>query len=426
MNFSGIIHQFHRSKASLYARYLIGVLLLVYCYIQALKGGDFRIYMGAADLLRTGQNCYNEWIHLSGDNYGQYSYSPFFATLLIPFTYLPKGSAEFLFLVANLFFIKRILRFLKIRLQVQKLSIVQQYAWAFLTLILSIRFALHNFEMVQMTIFLLFCCIEALHQAQQKRYWLSGLLLSLGIVIKILPLVMLPYFLFRKHWQPLFYFLLFMALFMFTPALFFGFEINHLLLHDWWEIINPNNTQFIAEQNKFGDGIHSLSALLAAYFSDTPSFWGIENARIIKVLSQEQLSLFLSSLRLLFVVFTIYFLRTLPFQKAKSKGHEIWELSYILAVVPLIFPHQQKYAFFFLLPAIATIAFVFVQQKMAKQKWIVLLLSLFFLLAVFTTDGIIGKELSRLSQHYKTITFGTFCLIAALALSKNKFLNSKQ
>ena len=418
MSLNTSINRFHASKTAHYSKYVLGILLLIYCYIQALKGGDFRIYMGAADLLRAGQNCYNEWIHLSGDNYGQYSYSPFFATLLIPFTYLPKGSAEFLFLVANLFFIQRIALFLKMNLQVQKLSLVQQYAWGLLTLILSIRFALHNFEMVQMTIFLLFCCLEALHQVQQKRYWLSGLLLGLGIVIKILPLVMLPYFLFRKHWQPLFYFLLFVALFMFTPALFFGLEMNQILLFDWWNIINPTNAEFVAEQNKFGDGIHSLSALLAAYFSDTPSFWGIKNPRVIQVLSQEDLSKLLNGLRLFFVLLSFYFLRTLPFQKAKNKVHEIWELSYILAVVPLIFPHQQKYAFFFLLPAIASVAFVFVQQKVEKQKLTLILLSLFFLLAVFTTDGIIGKELSRLSQHYKTITFGTLFLMIALAINK--------
>ncbi|MEQ8910137.1 MAG: glycosyltransferase family 87 protein [Vicingaceae bacterium] len=393
---------------------------IIYCVIQGLKGGDFKIYMGAAELLHEGKSCYNEWILLGGENYGQYSYSPFFASLLIPFTYLPKGSAQILWLLVNLFFLQRVFSFIRSFLHLDRLSLAQQYLWGFITLLLSLRFVLHNFEMVQMTIFLLFCCTEAVRQTQQKRAWLSGLLLALGIVVKILPLVMIPYFIYRNQWKPLPYLIGFVIILLLFPAVFFGWEMNQNLLSDWWGIINPSNTEFVAEQNKFGEGIHSLSGLLAAYFSDTPSFWGIEEPRIIKVLSAEKLSIMLSSLRLLFILFTLYFLRTLPFRAAKSSLHQLWELSYILGLVPLIFPHQQKYAFFFLTPAIAYVVYQWISSN--RPRLTPLLLSLFFLLAVFTTDGIVGDQLNDLSEHYKTITFGTFCLLIALASCRPKAL----
>jgi hypothetical protein len=267
--------------------------------------------------------------------------------------------------------------------------------------------------MVQLSIFLLFCCLEAVHQAQKGKTWLSALLLALGIVIKLLPLVVLPYLLYRKLWKPLPMMLLFIGLFLLFPAFLFGWEMNLDLLRDWWSIINPGNAEFVAEQNKFGEGVHSLSALLAAYFSDTPSFMGIDSPRVITVLSHEALSSLLSALRFFFIACALYFLRTRPFKPAISKVHQLWELSYILAVVPLIFPHQQKYAFFFLVPAIIYVVYHFLLST--RTKLTAGLLILFFVLSVLTTDGLIGKQLNDLSEHYKTITFGAFELLLALA-----------
>jgi hypothetical protein len=322
--------------------------------------------------------------------------------------------------LANLFFLKQIGKRIIGYLDIAQFNLKQYYTFILLCLIFSLRFVLHNFEMVQMSIFLLFCCLEAVHQAQKGKPWLSALLLALGIVIKLLPLVVLPYLLYRKLWKPLPMMLLFFGLFLLFPALLFGWEMNLDLLRDWWSIINPRNAEFVAEQNKFGEGIHSLSALLAAYFSDTPSFGGIENPRVIAVLTAKQLNLALNILRGGFMLFTLYFLQTLPFRKAKSKLHQLYELSYIMAVVPLIFPHQQKYAFFFLSPAIAYVVYQWITSN--RPSFTTLMLSIFFLLAVFTTDGIIGDHLNDLSQHYKTITFGTFCLLIALAVCKPKVL----
>ena len=61
----------------------LGALALAYIVIQSLTGGDFKIYLGAAELIKNGESCYNTWIDLGGEKYGKYSYGVFFAVLLI-------------------------------------------------------------------------------------------------------------------------------------------------------------------------------------------------------------------------------------------------------------------------------------------------------------------------------------------------------
>jgi hypothetical protein len=411
-----------------FPRQIIKITLLIavilYCIIQGLKGGDFKIYLGAAELLSQGKSCFGEWIHLSGDNYGQYSYSPFFATLLIPFTLLPSGITEVIWLLANLFFLKRILEIISSMLNLSLFSKKEHYLWLAISTLLVLRFVLHNFEMVQMNIFLLFCCLESFHQAKKKNYWLSGLLLALGITIKILPLVLIPYFLYRKILKPLPFTFLFTLTFLLFPALFFGWEFNLSLHSQWWDIINPSNTVYMSDQNKFGEGVHSLSGLFAAYFSDTPSLLETSYSRTIRVLEPETITLLINIARTFLITLTLFFLRTLPFKESGSNYKSLWELSYILCIVPLIFPHQQKYSFVFMAPAVFYLIYYLIMVKSSKQLsnkgfgFRFALMTIFFILTTLTTDGIVGDYINDLSEYYKAITFGSLFLIVALSICR--------
>ena len=67
----------------------------------------------------------------------------------------------------------------------------------------------------------------------------------------------------------------------------------------------------------------------------------------ITQLSMEMIVFITNGLRLFLAVFTLYFLRTFPFQKSKSNLHRLWEVGYLFLVIPFLFPHQQNYAYFF-------------------------------------------------------------------------------
>tara|TARA_B100000508_G_C11454898_1_gene276193 strand:+ start:621 stop:1484 length:864 start_codon:yes stop_codon:yes gene_type:complete len=277
--------------------------------------------------------------------------------------------------------------------------------------------------MVQMNIFLLYVCMESIQLLQSQQHLRSGMLLALGISIKLLPIVLLPYLIYRKQFKASIYTLLFISAFMFLPALFVGWEMNKQLHNEWSQIIDPRKDVYLADQNKFGEGIHSLSGLFAAYLSPSKSMLDIDSPRLIAKSTPHQLSLLLNGSRalLILILFFIYFLRSRPFSFAKDTFHQYWELSYLLCIVPLIFPHQQKYAFVFMTPA----CFYFLNyllsnwskpiMTMTKRMLYLLGLSLFFILTTVTTDGIVGHHLNDLSEYYKSITFG--CILLILLLS---------
>ena len=154
---------------------------------------------------------------------------------------------------------------------------------------------------------------------------------------------------------------------MLFPILFFGWEFNNILISEWLNTIDPRKSTVTIEQNLLGEGIHSLSSFFPAFFTNIPSSVDSPISRVITNLSSEKISILLNLSRGFLIMLTLLFLKTLPFKKAKSNLHVIWELSYILLIVALIFPHQQKYAFFFMMPASSYILYFLISKK-NKEK----------------------------------------------------------
>jgi len=401
------------------------LLCLGFIVKEAMGNGDFKIFLEAAKLLRENENLYNKWIDVSEGASGLYYYSPLFALLLVPFSYLPYFIPNLLWLLASVFFLYRIWVLIAEYFDLKGFGRKSKNLLLFLTLLFTIRFIHLNFGMIQMTIFLLWSMLESVHAFNNKQNIKGAAILALAINIKILPLVLIPYLVYRNKWKPvLIISIIFIAL-LFIPALFIGFEYNNFLLSEWWRQVNP-----IESEKMFGTamGFHSLTALIPALLNETDS--AIDLQRHIVNLDLKYIYIIQYSFQVSFILFTIYFLRTLPFRPARSKSHELWELSYIILLIPLIFPHQQKYAFVLILPAVAYIMYFLISlykfdnEEYVKRKWVitVLLLVAAFILLALTSDMIVGRQLNRLSQHYKTITYGAILLLIVLTRCNPKYI----
>ncbi len=406
----------------------VGLVVFTFIIVESLKNGDFKVFLEAAQNVKNGISPYNVWFFVSKGNYCQYFYSPLFAIILIPFRYLPFHIVNLIWLIVNVYFLFRIWKLLSEYVDLHSLS-VKKVRWIFaLTLLMSLRFILYNFDMIQMTIFLLWGILESLSLFGKGKYFLGGLLLALVINIKIMPIVVLPYLLYRRETRAFFTTLLFCIIFLFLPALVLGWSKNLLYLTEWWQIVNPSNQTHLLEP---GLGGHSLSAFIPYLFTKTEGT--LPYSRHIFDFDLKTAILISTIFRVFLIVFSLFFLRlSTIFLKAKSKMSELWEIAYIILIIPLIFPHQQKYAFVLALPALFYISYFIVlsfnswKEKMKILRWVLLmaLLMISFILMTLTTDGLIGRNLNEIAQYYKTITIGTLILIIVLIMCETKFVES--
>ncbi len=402
--------------------YLLGFIVFILILNEAQGRGDFAIFTAASQDLFEGKNiyyiAYNEWYH--------YYYSVLFAVLIYPFTFLPLYLAKVMWLLANVFFVFRIWKIISAWLPVSMLSNKNQKLFTLLSFVFIFRFLLNNFHLAQMTVFILYLSLEGLKFIQEGKSLKGAALIALGIDIKLLPLFFIAYLIYRKEWKATLYILGFILIFLLLPILFIGVEQNTFLLTERWHLLNPTNKEHIFDTAE--RSFHSLTTFLTVLLVQN---CGDEHAlpikRNIADIPAEQLTLVITLVRLFFITLTLYFLRSKPFTKVRSKLQGLYEISYICILIPLVFPHQQHYAFFFIFPATTYLIFytlfLFYQSDSLKteknfRKKKTALVSTLILIFLITSSHLILGQFGNHYDHFKIITYGVLLLIPLLALCR--------
>ena len=407
--------------------FLAAALALIIVVKESLGNGDFKVFLEAAKIISSGDNPYGDWILVNKDNYAKYYYSPLWAVLLIPFNEVSNVLPNTIWLLLNCYLLYRIFILLKGYISESALTEKQYFIIVVFSVILSIRFILYNFDMLQMTIFLVWGIFESQYQAIQKKPVLAGMILAFIINVKILPLVLVPYWIYRKQLKSIFSVIIFSVIFLFLPAIIIGFKFNTELIASWWQIINPLNIEHLVESEL---GPHSLTALIPSLLMSTEGI--LDYSRNILELSLSNVNSITNTVRVLGILSVVYILSPLTLFKESSTSNQLKEISYLLLLVPLIFPHQQKYAFFMVFPAHYYLASQLILnfntiKNSIKWKWSFSLFCLSFILMTLSSDLFLGRSLNKITQHYKLITYGTLLLmpIYFIIQSNQSKLNTK-
>lgn len=384
------------------------LLAIAYCYVETEGKGDFYIFISAADDLKAEENIYeNKYV----DGY-HFFYSVFFALLLKPFTGLSFVLIKFVWLALNLSLAAHLFILLARCAFVKNLPERQRKIFLFVVVLFSFRFLKDNIHTSQITILILWLCIYGLHSVNRGKDIKGAALLALGINIKLLPIVFVPYLIYRGYFKSALYCLVFYFSFLFIPSLFIGHHYNMSLLKTWLQLINPTNQVHVldVEERSF----HGLSTLLSTLLvKNVPDVYAMDLKRNIADVSLATLSKILLSVRLALVAFTLYFTGLSFFQRIKNKWQGCVEVSYILLIIPLIFPHQQGYAFLFVIPAVSCIIYFLITAKtrLRIKQTMMLLLAVIFL--SFSLKFILGA-FNNYYDHYKILTYGALLLIPLL------------
>ncbi|MBL7934716.1 MAG: DUF2029 domain-containing protein [Bacteroidia bacterium] len=390
----------------------IGSLALIaFLIIESSNKGDFHIFLEASKSLINGENIYEKTYF---DGY-HYFYSILFTLLIYPLSFLPIHLAVFLWLCLNVFFIYRLCITLNKLLPLYLLSHkLKKWFWI-LICGFSLRLIWENLHVAQITIFLLYLCLEGIYLIYHKKTVMGAMLIALGINIKLLPFVLLPYLLYRGKFKAAALVVLFSVIFLFAPILFIGQDEFEILMTTWINLINPLNTKHVldVEERSF----HSLTTLLSTLFiENVPDIYALKIKRNITDVSIETLTRIIAFTRLVLITFTLYFLRSKPLKKIKNPLHRYWETSYILCVIPLIFPHQQHYAFLFMIPAYSYCIYDLLQYykylSVIKRYTIIILLSIIYLLV--NLKLLLGNY-NEYYEHFKILTYGAIVLLITLS-----------
>ncbi len=385
--------------------------LFIFLYIESQGEGDFHIFLSASSDLFKNENIFEKHYGLGF----HYYYSVFFAVLLHPLTYLPFQLAKFLWLAVNCFFIFRIFQIIKNLLPLHNFSKNELLFLRVAGFVFAFRFLFENVHYSQMTIFLLYLCLQGLQLIFSNKPVTGAFLIALGINIKLLPLVLLPYLFYRKFFVAGILVILFYVGLLLVPIIFIGYPQNNFLLSNWFSLINPVNTIHVldVEERSF----HGLSTLLSTLLvQNVPDIHALKLKRNISDISLEQLHFILNIVRCAFIVLSLYFLRSFPFKSPRGLKHRFWELSYLLLLIPLIFPHQQHYAFLFICPAFIFCIYYLIQNKntLPKTKYYSMV-SLSILIYLLCNLKILLGEFNEYYEHYKILTYGALLLIVLLA-----------
>ena len=404
-------HKNYFSKTKKVVFIVFGIVLTAFLYIESSSKGDFHIFLEASKSLINGENIYEKTYF---DGY-HYFYSLVFTLLVYPLTFLPTHLAVFIWLCLNVFFLYRLYVVINKLLPTDLLSHkFKKYFWI-ITFVFSLRLIIENFHVAQITIFLLYLCLEGLYLISKKKIYNGALLIALGINIKLLPLVLLPYLLYRKYYKAAGLVVFFSTVLLFIPIAFIGKDEFEILITTWLNLVNPGNVQHIldVEERSF----HSLTTLLSTLcVENVPDIYALKIKRNIADVSLENLNKIIILTRLTLIAFTLYFLRRMPFKKTKYSVQRFWETSYILCLIPLIFPHQQHYAFLFIVPAYIYCIFYMLSYHNYMslfKKYIVV--TILFIIYLLVNLKLIFGNFNDYYEHFKILTYGAILLLILLS-----------
>jgi hypothetical protein len=402
----------------------IGVWIIIlitagYCAIEAFGDGDLYIFLAAAGDLGAHKNIF-ETKYINEDYH--YYYSVLFAILLKPFYSLSFYWVKFGWLLLNMCLYLHLFYLSAKSKWVASLTEMQKLVFLGSMFLFSFRFLHENIHASQITILIFWCCVYGLYRITNGKEISGAAILALGINIKLLPIVFLPYLLYRAYYKAFGFTIFFYSLGLFLPSIIIGHDYNMLLLKTWLGLINPTNVQHVLDVDE--RSFHGLSTLLSTLLVEkVPDYYALNLKRNIADISLPALAKLLMAIRIVLVAFTLYFLRSRPFKKAHSSSNLMTEIAYVLLIIPLIFPHQQHYAFLFSVPAFSLAVYTLVVNYSNFPKKTKVILSTFLLLIYLTANlKIILGTFNMYYEHYKILTYGALLLIPLLAWVSRKNL----
>ena len=332
----------------------IFVGLIAWPFLRSIStNNDLNIFYGAAQRLVSLENLYSKPYSAEGWQL-YYYYSPLFATLLAPFTFLPQFVVthevpfglfilKILWNCLNLYFVYQLFQFVRGLVNPPKNKTGLTF-WIVLALV-SYRWIFLNLLYGQMTILIVWGVVRAFQFLQSKKpKYFTGL--AFGVNLKILPIFMVGQLFLMKQWRAFFITVSLVIAMILLPFAYLPFQYHVELLQSWMMNINPFSKNHIVELGE--GGFIDFGALVTKYLTGL----NIEGEERVAWFSMGASGVFITTqvFRLLVLSSCCYWIW--KFRNISDEKKSILLMSIFLASIPLAFPHQRDYSLFMMWPLV--------------------------------------------------------------------------
>jgi alpha-1,2-mannosyltransferase len=285
--------------------------------------------------------------------------------------------------------------------------------------LLSLRPLIGDLTHGNVNIFILFLVIASLFAFHKNRDWLAGLLLALAVCCKVTPLLLVPYFAWKRQWKLLAGWAVGMGLFLFAlPAAFLGWSENLVQLESWAnQMVVPYVRDGVVSSEHPNQ---SLPGVVHRLLTHSPSFCEYPNGTYTPSeyhnfadIGRDGARWLARGAQALFALMVILLCRT----PASNRGG--WRLSLEFAIIlvgMLIFSERTwKHHSVTLALPFAVLAYVLATRPLSKSIRAGLIASLVVSMGLMlSASGMLNTRSADLAQVYGVYLWAFLILLGAL------------
>ncbi len=357
---------------------------------------DFTVFTRAAERIAQKKDIYQMPYLETGVDY--YKYSPAFAIFMVPLSKLHKHISVpiwyfsiFVFFMSSIFFTKKML------ISYGKEKILSR-SFYFLAILMSLRFLLSVVQRVQSDCLVLFFLSLFIFMLFRKKETLAGISLASAAMVKLTPLIFLPYLLLKKRIKAAVAFGFSILFYLLAPSLYVGQIKNLDYLKNCLLVQKTNPPDYILWYKN-----QSLLSCLLRFLT--------KNSQV-GILNLDPVQVFIIFIILAAILFSLIFIFRRKNRVDQSGFSYLVEVSLVLICMILFSPLAWKHTFVHLIiPHLVLLYYVLYINPADKITRSLLIIS--FLINTMLNPEL-TKPFAQIIQLYSNITFGTLILYAAL------------
>src|SRR5690606_15067625 len=117
--------------------------------------------------------------------------------------------------------------------------------------LLAFKYTLDNLSNLQINLFMLYLCLESVHQLKKERTWLAALLLALTLSLKVYTLFFFVYFPLTRKWKMTLATLAMVVVLNLFSFLIYGSQQALVYYTYWWEQIAQGFPMILHKNQSF-------------------------------------------------------------------------------------------------------------------------------------------------------------------------------